>query len=242
MGHPLVRFAALIDWKLLDHRFVRCARNRSRAAAPADAACRRPVHPEAYAQFGSGACARWIENPYYNILRRVELLPPAAVRSIVDHALAPAARRGAARRADPGESVGGAQTVAIGAKDVERVAVDTTVQAKGRCASDRRAADASGRHQARRLAKRNRVPLRQVICAWRSAPPSSSPAIPRWSVQARPAPAQVPAGTRTWPDHPRHPPARLMAMPALEARFGPLLDLAQRVRTEDQHQRGPKVY
>src|SRR6266850_4704490 len=29
---------------------------------------------------------------------------------------------------------------------------------------------------------------------------------------------------------------------ALEARFGPLLDLAQRVRTQDQHQRGPKVY
>jgi IS5 family transposase len=28
----------------------------------------------------------------------------------------------------------------------------------------------------------------------------------------------------------------------LEARFGPLLDLAQRVRTQDQHQRGPKVY
>ncbi|MGY2843552.1 hypothetical protein ACVIWU_006570 [Bradyrhizobium sp. USDA 4509] len=29
---------------------------------------------------------------------------------------------------------------------------------------------------------------------------------------------------------------------ALEAGFGPLLDLAQRVRTQDQHQRGPKVY
>ncbi|MEY9676873.1 IS5 family transposase [Bradyrhizobium elkanii] len=29
---------------------------------------------------------------------------------------------------------------------------------------------------------------------------------------------------------------------ALEARFGPLLDLAQRVRSQDQHQRGPKVY
>ena len=29
---------------------------------------------------------------------------------------------------------------------------------------------------------------------------------------------------------------------ALEARFGPLLDLAHRVRIQDQHQRGPKVY
>lgn len=29
---------------------------------------------------------------------------------------------------------------------------------------------------------------------------------------------------------------------ALEARFAPLLDLAQRVRAQDQHERGPKVY
>ena len=29
---------------------------------------------------------------------------------------------------------------------------------------------------------------------------------------------------------------------ALDVRFGPLLDLAQRVRTQDQRQRGPKVY
>jgi IS5 family transposase len=28
----------------------------------------------------------------------------------------------------------------------------------------------------------------------------------------------------------------------LEARFGPLLGLAQQVRSQDQHQRGPKVY
>jgi len=28
----------------------------------------------------------------------------------------------------------------------------------------------------------------------------------------------------------------------LEARFGPLLGLAQEVRSQDQHQRGPKVY
>src|SRR6185312_14995039 len=42
-------------------------------------------------------------------LRRIELLPSAAVRSIVDDTLAPAAWRGTARRADPGKSVGGAQ-------------------------------------------------------------------------------------------------------------------------------------
>ena len=48
MGHPLVRLAALIDWKFLDDRFGSVC--GSGAAWPADAACRRPVHPEAYAQ------------------------------------------------------------------------------------------------------------------------------------------------------------------------------------------------
>jgi transposase, IS5 family len=38
-------------------------------------------------------------------------------------------------RVDPGKSSVAHQTGAIGPKDLEREAVDTTVQAKGRCAS-----------------------------------------------------------------------------------------------------------
>jgi transposase, IS5 family len=36
--------------------------------------------------------------------------------------------------------------------------------------------------------------------------------------------------------------AMMRVCAVLEARFGPLLDLAQRVRTQDQHRRGSKVY
>src|SRR5262249_56714388 len=43
------------------------------------------------------------------LLRRAELLPQTAVRPLVTDALAPAAGRGAADGADPGEPVGGAQ-------------------------------------------------------------------------------------------------------------------------------------
>ena len=49
MGHPLVRLAALIDWKFLDDRFGSVC-HRAGAAWPADAACRRPVHSDAHAQ------------------------------------------------------------------------------------------------------------------------------------------------------------------------------------------------
>jgi len=41
MGHPLVRLAALIDWKFLDDRFGSVCQAGG-ATGPADAACRQP--------------------------------------------------------------------------------------------------------------------------------------------------------------------------------------------------------
>jgi hypothetical protein len=48
------------------------------------------------------------------LLRRIELLPPAAVRPLVADALEAAARRGRARGADPGEPGGSAQEQGAG--------------------------------------------------------------------------------------------------------------------------------
>src|SRR6266568_2588541 len=48
-------------------------------------------------------------SPARALLRRAELLPSAAVRPLVDDALASAAGRGALGRLAPGEPVGGAQ-------------------------------------------------------------------------------------------------------------------------------------
>ena len=107
-------------------------------------------------------CARWIENPYYQyFLRRIELLPPSAVRSIVDDTLAPAAGE-EQFVALIQESLSVAhKTVAIGPKDLERVVVDTTVQPKAVA----HPTDARLMHRAIiklvGLAKRNHVPLRQ---------------------------------------------------------------------------------
>ncbi|MBP1293687.1 hypothetical protein M2222_008931 [Bradyrhizobium elkanii] len=111
MGHPLVRLAALIDWKFLDDRFGSvCQTGPGQPGLPTRLVAGLFILKHMHNLSDEVLCARWIENPLLSILlRRVELLPPAAVRSIVDDALAPAARRGAARRADPGKSVGGTQ-------------------------------------------------------------------------------------------------------------------------------------
>ena len=71
-------------------------------------------------------------------------------------------------------------------------------------------------------------------------PPSSAATIPSISVHAPPARAQTPAhrSRRIIRDIRR----QIDGDPALEDRFGPLLDLALRVRHQEQRQRGPKVY
>jgi hypothetical protein len=87
LHHPLVRLAREIDWGFLDRRLASvCAPGR---ASPA---CRRgwcgAVHPEAQHNLSDEVlCARWLENPYYHfLLRRTELLSPAAVRPFVTDA------------------------------------------------------------------------------------------------------------------------------------------------------------
>ena len=49
LGHPLVRLAAEIDWEFLARRFSSVCRP-GRGSRLADAAGRRPVHPQAHAQ------------------------------------------------------------------------------------------------------------------------------------------------------------------------------------------------
>src|SRR5215472_7188432 len=80
-------------------------------ARPADPAGGGAVHPQTHAQsVGRGAVRALAGEPVLPILLwRAELLPQTAVPPLVTDALAPAARRGAAGGADPGEPVGGAQ-------------------------------------------------------------------------------------------------------------------------------------
>ena len=172
-----------------------------RPAAVADAADGGARHSQTHLQPQRRGGVREVgREPLLPILlRRVELLPPAAVRSIIDDALAPAARRGAARRADPGKSVGGAQDWRHRSQGPGASGGRYHGAAKGRCASDRRAADASGHHQARRvrqssairrahlpdlLDKKSRSTVNCPILAWSFSTSSSWAASP-----SRPAPA-----------------------------------------------------
>src|ERR1700680_2543062 len=68
----------------------------TRPAGPADAAGGRPLHPEADAQpLRRGAVRAVDREPVLSVLlRRAELLPPAAVRSLLNNPLAPASGRG----------------------------------------------------------------------------------------------------------------------------------------------------
>ncbi|MCS3475061.1 IS5 family transposase [Bradyrhizobium elkanii] len=186
-------------------------------------------------------CARWIENPYYqyfcgelsfchrlpldrsSMTRWRQRLGEEQLVALIQESLSVAHKTGA-----------------IGPKDLERVVVNTTVQPKAVA----HPTDARLMHRAITklvgLAKRNRVPLRQSYPRPAKRRHHGRRLYPRSSVQARPAPTQVPADA-AWPDHPRHL-RKIDGDAALEARFGPLLDLAQRVRSQDQHQRGHKVY
>ena len=84
-GHPLVRLAAEIDWDFLDGRF------RS-VCTPG------PGQPPLPTRLGGGAfdpqadarrcrtrslCARWVENPYYQLLLRRGELPARGCPSSV---------------------------------------------------------------------------------------------------------------------------------------------------------------
>jgi hypothetical protein len=80
----------------------------------------------------------------------------------------------------------------------------------------------------------------RAICVWPSARPSWSGAVPMGISSSAPGESQIPAHTAR-PHHPGHPPPdRWHAV--LEDHFGAMLDLASRVRQQEQRQRGPKVY
>src|SRR6266446_3540911 len=164
MGHPLVRLAALIDWKFLDDRFGSvCQTGPGQAGLPtrlvAGLFILKPMHNLS----DEVLCARWIENPYYqhfcgelsfchrlpfdrsSMTRWRQRLGEEQLVALIQESLSVAHKTGA-----------------IGPKDLERVAVDTTVQPKavahptdelgdGPMHQPRVGRMRNGHHQARRL-------------------------------------------------------------------------------------------
>src|SRR6201988_5128648 len=163
MGHPLVRLAALIDWKFLDDRFGSvCHPGPGQPGLPTRLGAGPFILNHLHNRWDEVLCARWIENPYYqyfcgelsfchrlpfdrsSMTRWRQRLGEEQLVALIQESLSVAHKTGA-----------------IGVKDLERVAVDTTVQPKAVA----HPTDARLMHRAITklvgFAKRNRVPLRQ---------------------------------------------------------------------------------
>ena len=66
MGHPLVRLAALIDWKFLDDRFGSvCQTGPGQPGLPTRLVAGLFILKHMHNLSDEVLCARWIENPYY---------------------------------------------------------------------------------------------------------------------------------------------------------------------------------
>jgi len=187
-------------------------------------------------------CARWVENPYYqyfcgelsfchklpfdrsSLTRWRQRLGEEQLLALIQESLSVAHKTGA-----------------VESKDLERVVVDTTVQPKAIA----HPTDARLMHRALvklvDLAKRNGVPLRQsyLRLAKRAAIMVGRYTHAHQFKRARKALKFLRTRLgRVIRDIRR----RIDGNPDLEARFKHLLDLATRVRLQDQRQRGPKIY
>jgi transposase, IS5 family len=243
LRHPLVRLAAEIDWDFLAARFSSVCRLRpGQPPLPTRLVAGLFILKHMHNLSDEALCDRWVENPYFQyfcgeVVFRHELpfdrssltrwrqrLGEEQIAALLQESLSVAH-----------------QTGAIETKDLERVVVDTTVQEKAIA----HPSDARLMHRAIEglvdLAKREGVELRQsylrvakraAIMVGRYTHAHQFKRARRELKFLRTRLGRIIRDIRR----------KIEGDPALEDRFGPLLDLAHRVRHQEQRQRGPKVY
>lgn len=132
LGHPLVRLAGQIDWGFLDARFRSvCSEGPGHPLLPTRLVAGLFILKHAHNLSDEVLCARWAENPYYqsfcgeqvfqhelpfdrsSLTRWRQRLGAEHLVALIQESLAVAHKTGA-----------------LATKDLERVAVDTTVQPK----------------------------------------------------------------------------------------------------------------
>jgi transposase, IS5 family len=243
MSHALVRLAQQIDWAFLESRFGSVYEpGAGRPPLPTRLMAGLAILKHMNALSDEVLCARWVENPYYqffcgehvfrheapfdrsSLTRSRQRMGEERLAALIQESLAVAHKTGA-----------------ITGKDLERVAVDTTVQPKAVA----HPSDARLMHRALIklvvLARRNGVGLRQsyVRVAKRAAIMigrySHAHQFKRARRELRFLRARL---GRVIRDIRR----KIEGDAVLEERFGPLLALAVRVRSQDHRQRGAKVY
>ncbi len=243
LGHPLARLAREIDWDFLDGRFGSvCRPGPGQPGLPTRLVAGLFILKHMHNLSDEALCARWIENPYYqyfcgeesfchqlpfdrsSLTRWRQRLGEEQLVAVMQESLSVAH-----------------QTGAIATKDLERVAVDTTVQPKAVA----HPTDARLMHRALEklvaLAEREGVPLRQsyrrvakraAIMVGRYTHAHQFKRMRRELKFLRTRLGRVIRDIRR----------KIDGDAARQARFGPLLDLAGKVRLQDHRQRGPKVY
>ena len=132
LGHPLVRLAGEIDWDFLDGRFRSvCTDGAGQPPLPTRLVAGLFILKHMHDLSDEVLCARWLENPYYqyfcgeqsfrhelpfdrsSLTRWRQRLGETELQALLQESLSVAHRSGA-----------------LASKDLERVAVDTTVQPK----------------------------------------------------------------------------------------------------------------
>ena len=243
MGHPLVRLSDRIDWSFLERRFAAvCRAGAGQPPLPTRLVAGLMILKHMHGLSDEALCARWVENPDFQYLcGEVSFCHrlPFDRSSLTRWRL----RLGEAElEALLQESLNVAhKTGAIAGRDLERVVVDTTVQPKAVA----HPTDARLMHRALEklgdLATRSGVKLRQsyrrlakraAIMVGRYAHAHQFKRMRRALRFLRTRLGRVIRDIRR----------KIAGDAALQARFGRLLDLASRVRAQDQRQRGPKVY
>jgi IS5 family transposase len=243
LKHPLVLLAGEIDWDFLDSRFrTVCLPGPGQPGLPTRLVAGLFILKHMHNLSDEVLCARWLENPYYQYfcgeLSFCHRLP--FDRSSLTRWRQRLGEEQLAALIQESLSVGH-KTGALETKDLERVAVDTTVQPK----AVTHPTDAGLMHRALeklvKLAKRHGVELRQsyLRVAKRAAIMVGRYSHAHQFKRARRALKFLRTRLgRLIRDINR----KIDGNAALEERFRPLLILAGQVRAQDHRQRGPKVY
>lgn len=243
LGHPLVRLAQAIDWDFLDGRFASvCRAGSGQPPLPSRLVAGLMILKHMHSLSDEALCARWLENPYYqyfcgeavfrhdlpfdrsSLTRWRQRLGEEQLVALIQESLSVAHKTGA-----------------LETRDLQRVAVDTTVQPKAVA----HPTDARLMHRALvklvALARREGVPLRQsylrvakraAIMVGRYTHAHQFKRARRELKFLRTRLGRVIRDIRR----------KIEGDEALKDRFAHLLDLAVKVRHQDQRKRGPKVY
>ena len=241
--HALVLLAGEMDWDFVGKRFGSvCSVGPGQPPLSTRLVAGLFIIKHMHNLSDEELCARWVENPYYQyfcgeVVFRHELpfdrssltrwrqrLGEEQLAALLQESLAVAHRTGA-----------------IETKDLERVVVDTTVQEKAIA----HPTDARLIHRAIEklvdLAKREGVELRQ---SYRRVAKRAAIMVGRYTHahQFKRARRELKFLRTRLGRIIRDIRRKIAGNPAIEDRFGPLLDLSLRVRPQEQRQRGPKVY